>query len=153
MCTSLIDYTQYPHELFSELYHCRWGIEDAYKLLKDRLDLEDFFRKTAKAVRQDFHAEILMMTLCAALSFPIEEKVGAESFFEKKLNKGKHEKKINRTSALDMLYGMAVGIFIKRDFENALRFFDQLMMKTCKIIRPGRTYPRNHKNEESVLYE
>lgn len=57
LCTSLVDSTQYPHELFSELYHCRWSIEEGYKLLKERLDLEDFSGKTAKAVKQDFHAK------------------------------------------------------------------------------------------------
>ena len=148
LCTSLVDSTLYPHELFSELYHCRWGIEEGYKLLKERLDLEDFSGKTAKAVKQDFHAKILMMTLCAALSFPVEEKVRAESLQEKNNNKRKHEKKINRTSALDMFYDVAVGIFIKRDFKNALRFFDEIMMKTCEIIRPARANPRKHKTKK-----
>jgi hypothetical protein len=148
LCTSLVDSTQYPHELFWELYHCRWGIEEGYKLLKERLDLEDFSGKTAKAVKQDFHAKILMLTLCAALSFPIEEKVRAESLEEKNNNARKHERKINRTSALGMFYEIAVGIFIKKDFKNALISFDELMMKTCEIIRPGRTNPRNHKTKK-----
>lgn len=145
LCTSLADSAKYPRELFQELYHCRWGIEEDYKLLKDRLELEDFSGKTAKAVRQDFHAKILMMTLCAALSFPIEEKVRAESLQQKNYNERKHEKKINRTSALGMFYDVAIGIFIRRDFKNALAAFDELMMNTCEIIRPGRTNPRNHK--------
>lgn len=148
LCTSLADPTGYPHELFSGLYHCRWGIEEGYKLLKERLDLEDFSGKTAKAVKQDFHAKILMMTLCAALSFPIEEKVRAESLQEKNNNERKHERKINRTSALAMFYDIAVGIFIKRDFKNALAAFDGLMMDTCEIIRPGRANPRNHKTKK-----
>jgi hypothetical protein len=111
LCTSLVDSTQYPHELFGELYHCRWGVGEGYKLLKERLDLEDFSGKTVKALKQDFHAKILMMTLCAALSFPIEEKVRAESLGEKNRNECKHERKINRTSALGMFYEIAVGIF------------------------------------------
>ena len=86
-----------------------------------------------------------MMTLCAALSFPIEEKVRAESLQEKKNNERKHEKKINRTSALGMFYDIAVGIFIKKDFKNALKAFDDIMVNTCEIIRPGRANPRNHK--------
>ena len=145
LCTSLVDSTQYPHELFWELYHCRWGVEEGYKLLKERLDLEDFSGKTAKAVKQDFHAKILMMTLCAALSFPIEEKVRKESLEEKNNNERKHERKINRTSALGMFYDIAIGLFIKGDIKNALRVFDELMMKTCEIIRPGRANPRKHK--------
>ncbi|MDR3142015.1 MAG: hypothetical protein LBU37_09870, partial [Tannerellaceae bacterium] len=119
LCISPVDSTQYPRELFSELYHCRRGIEEGYKLLKEHLDLEDFSGKTAKAVKEDFHAKILIMTLCAALSFPIEEKVRSESLEEKTGNKRKHERKINRTSALDMFYEIAIGIFIKKDFKNA----------------------------------
>jgi hypothetical protein len=145
LCTSLIDTVRYPYDLFKELYHLRWGIEEGYKLLKERLDLEDFSGKTAKAVKQDFHAKILMMTLCAALSFPIEEKVRQESLQEKNNNQRKHEKKLNHTSALGMLYDIAIGLFIEKDIKNALDAFDRLMMKTCEIIRPGRTNPRNHK--------
>lgn len=148
LCTSLMDTARYPHELFQDLYHLRWSVEEGYKLLKERLDLEDFSGKTAKAVKQDFHAKILMMTLCAALSFPIEEKVRAESLKEKKNSERKHEKKINRTSALGMFYDIAVGIFIKKDFRSALEAFDRLMIKTCEIIRPDRTNPRNHKHKK-----
>jgi hypothetical protein len=93
LCTSLVDFTLYPHEVFSELYHYRWNIEEGFKLLKERLDLEAFSGKTAKAVKQDFHAKILMSTLCAALSFPIEEKVRSESLEEKNRNGRKYEKK------------------------------------------------------------
>jgi hypothetical protein len=145
LCTSLIDTERYPYDLFKELYHYRWEIEEGYKLLKERLDLEDFSGKTAKAVKQDFHAKILMMTLCAALSFPIEEKVREESRREKDNNQRKHEKKLNRTSALGMFYDISIGIFIKKDFKKALEAFDGLMTKTCEIIRPSRANPRKHK--------
>lgn len=147
LCTSLTDTDVYPYDLFKELYHLRWGVEEGYKLLKERLDLEDFSGKTAKAVKQDFHAKILLMTLCAALSFPIEEKVRKESLREKNNNQRKHEKKLNHTSALGMMYDIAIGIFIKMDFKKTLDAFDQLMAKTCEIIRPGRANPRKHKNK------
>lgn len=148
LCTSLLDTDIYPYALFKELYHLRWGIEEGYKLLKERLDLEEFSGKTAKSVKQDFHAKILLMTLCAALSFPIEEKVRKESLEEKNNHQRKYEKKLNHTSALGMFYDIAIGIFIKKDFEKALEAFDELMTKTCEIIRPGRTNPRKHKNKK-----
>ena len=148
LCTSLTDIERYPYDSFKELYHFRWGIEEGYKLLKERLDLEDFSGKTAKAVKQDFHAKILMMTLCAALSFPIEEKVRKESFAEKNNNQRKHEKQLNHTSALGMFYDIATGIFIKKDIKGALQAFDRVMIKTCEIIRPGRANPRNHKTKK-----
>jgi hypothetical protein len=89
-----------------------------------------------------------MMTLCAALSFPIEEKVRKESLEEKNNKARKHKKKINRTSASGMFYDIAIGIFIKGDIKNALRAFDELMMKTCEIIRPARANPRKHKTKK-----
>jgi hypothetical protein len=90
-----------------------------------------------------------MMTLCAALSFPIEEKVKEESLREKDNNQRKHQKKLNHTSALSMFYDIATGIFIKKDFKKALEAFDELMTKTCEVIRPGRANPRNHKPKKA----
>ncbi|MGH9803032.1 MAG: transposase [Blastocatellia bacterium] len=42
MATSLIDTQTYPAWAFSELYHARWSIEEAFKVLKHRLHLEQF---------------------------------------------------------------------------------------------------------------
>jgi hypothetical protein len=52
-----------------------------------------------------------------------------------------------------MFYEIAVGIFIKKDFKNAILSFDELLMKTCEIIRPDKTNPRNHKTKKSLLHE
>jgi hypothetical protein len=38
-------------EEFDELYHFRRGEEEAYKLLKSRIEVEDFSGKTAISVR------------------------------------------------------------------------------------------------------
>ena len=78
LCTSLLDTEKYPYEEFVELYHYRWGVEEAYKLLKVRAELEDFSGKTAMAVKQDFFAKIFLMSLCAIYAYPIEEKVREE---------------------------------------------------------------------------
>lgn len=58
LCTSLLDTKTYIREEFKDLYHQRWGEEEAYKLLKSRMELEKFSGKTSKAVRQDFHSKI-----------------------------------------------------------------------------------------------
>jgi hypothetical protein len=41
------------------------------------MEVENFSGKTARAVKQDFHAKVFLMSLCAA-SHPIEEKVVEE---------------------------------------------------------------------------
>ena len=63
LCTSLSDSEKYLYEDFKELYHYRWNEEEAYKLLKARVELENFSGKTARAVRQDFYAKVFLMTL------------------------------------------------------------------------------------------
>ena len=96
LCTSLVDTEKFPHEDFSELYHHRWGVEEGYKLFKARAEVENFSGKTALAVKQDFFAKVFMMSLCAVLAFPIDEKVKKESLED---DNKKYVNKINRTSA------------------------------------------------------
>ena len=99
LCTSLTDMEKYPYEDFCELYHYRLNEEEAYKLFKCRVEVEDFSGKTAVAVKQDFYAKIFLMTLAAAYAFPIEEKVREEY---KAGKERKYDQNINRTNALSM---------------------------------------------------
>ena len=84
LCTSLLDEKTYTNADLKELYHYRWNVEEGYKLFKSRAHLEVFSGKTANAIKQDFHAKIFMMTVCAILSFPIEKKVREEISSEKR---------------------------------------------------------------------
>ena len=143
LCTSLTNSEKYKYEDFEELYHLRWNIEEGYKLFKARVEVENFSGKTAKAVKQDFFAKVFMMTLCAVLAFPIEEKVRKESWEKKKKKKIKHEQKINRTSALSMVRDICIGLFIHKTINTAITAFDNLMIKTKEIVRPNRRVPRN----------
>jgi len=135
LCTSLIDMQKYTWEDFEELYHFRWNIEEGYKLFKARIEVENFSGKTALAVKQDFFAKIFMMSLCATLAFPIEERLRQE--FEKaklaaqnqivesattdkvskkskeRKNAKHHQKKINHTNALSMIRNISIGLFMK----------------------------------------
>lgn len=142
LCTSLTDAETYPYEEFEQLYHYRWNEEEAYKLLKSRIELEAFSGKTARAVKQDFHARVFLMTLCAAYAHPIEEKVIKE--YKADQNR-KHDQKINRTNALSTTMDMLVPTFIRKEYRAALQAFDELVEKTREIIRPGRSNPRNKK--------
>jgi hypothetical protein len=142
LCTSLLDEVEFPITDFQELYHKRWKAEEAFKMLKSRIELENFSGKTAVAVRQDFYAKMFAITLCSVLAFPIEERVIAEYQADKTQ---KHSQKINRTSAVAMLQQILIPSFIRRKFEPALSAFDDLVAKTREIIRPNRSNPRKHK--------
>ncbi len=142
LCTSLTDMKEYDYSGFAELYHYRWNEEEAYKLLKSRIELENFSGKTAIAVQQDFFAKILLMSLCAAYAHPIEERVTNEYKADKERA---HDQKINRTNALSMTQDILISVMIKRQYKKALEAFDDIVRKTREIIRPGRSEPRKMK--------
>ena len=146
LCTSLLDTQKYPYQEFAELYHYRWGEEEAYKLLKVRAELEDFSGKTAISVKQDFFAKVFLMSLCAIYAFPIEEKVRQEY---KADEKRKHDQQINHTHALASTRDILIGVFLKNQFHKAISAFDQVVEKTREIIRPGRNMPRNKKQKKT----
>lgn len=141
LCTSLLDEEKFPVEDIGELYHYRWNEEEGYKLFKARMEVEYFSGKTAWAVKQDFYAKAFIMSLCACLAFPIEERVRKEY---QQARKRKYDQKINRTGALSMTRNICISLFIKKLIEKALKAFDQIVYSTREIIRPGRKVPRKH---------
>ncbi len=145
LCTSLLDTNMYPLEEFKPLYHLRWEEEEAYKLLKNRIELENFSGKTARAVKQDFHAKIFLMTLSAAYAHPIEQKVRDEY---KASQERKHDQKINRTSAISMTKEILVSLFLKGNIKPAIEAFDLIAQATREIIRPNRKMERKHKHKK-----
>ncbi len=142
LCSSLIDSQKYPDEEFGELYHLRWNEEEAYKLLKSRIELENFSGKTANAVKQDFYAKVFLMTLCAAYAHPIEEKVIKEY---KADEKRKYDQKINRTNALASTQDILIAVFIRKQYKKALNAFDKIVESTREIVRPNRKVERKKK--------
>lgn len=146
LCTSLLDAESYTYDDIVELYHYRWSIEEGYKLYKSRAELESFSGKTALAVKQDFFAKVFIMSLCAVLAFPIEERVKKESGCKA----NKHYQKINRTNALSMLRSISVALLLKEMVRKAIKAYDLLVEKTTEIVRPGRKSER--KKRPKKLY-
>jgi hypothetical protein len=144
LCTSLLKRSKFLHKQLVDLYHLRWGVEEAYKLLKARLEVENFSGKTAKAVKQDLLAKFFLMNLTATLAFPIEARLREE---EKK-EKSQHKKKINHTNALSMAREITIGAFLKQMVKKALSAFNEIVSKTVEIVRPGRFFKRKKKTKK-----
>ncbi len=68
LMTNLFDDKLYPANYFAELYHQRWGIEEAFKRLKNRLNLEHVTGLTQQAVAQDVAAKIVCDNLQALVA-------------------------------------------------------------------------------------
>ena len=143
--TSLLDTAKYKLPELGELYQIRWGTEEGYEMFKARVQVEAFSGKTATAVKQDIYAKVMMMTLCAALAFPIEEKVLAECNADKRKGNIKHSRKINRTFAYWSTKCILIGMFIKRTVRLALAVFDKQVAANTEIVRPGRHEKRKRR--------
>jgi hypothetical protein len=145
LCTSLLDSAKYKIADLADLYKLRWGIEEGYKMYKARVQVEAFSGKTATAVKQDIYAKIMMMNLCAALAFPIEEKVVKEYREAKKNKDVKYRRKINRTFAYWTTKVNLIAMFIKKRIKAAIAVFDKQVEANTEADRPGRRSPRKKK--------
>jgi Transposase DDE domain len=143
LCASLLCPIDTTPEDLKWLYHQRWTEEEAYKMLKTRIDVANFSGMTSLSVQQDFYAAIFTMNMCAILAHPIAEKIRTE-----KNTTRKHQRKINRTNAISYISKSWVGIFIKRKFKQCLENFDKMLINTTEVVRPNRNFPRNHKQQK-----
>ncbi|GGE73510.1 transposase [Massilia psychrophila] len=66
--TNLFDDKLYPAACFAGRYHKRWGIEEAFKRLKHRLNLEHVTGLTQQAVARDVAAKIVCDNLQALVA-------------------------------------------------------------------------------------
>ena len=68
LMTNLFDVVRFPASQFGDLYHQRWRIEEAFKRLKHRLNLEHVTGLSQQAVVQDVAAKMLCDNLQALTS-------------------------------------------------------------------------------------
>ena len=143
LITSLIDVERYPIELFSDLYHKRWPVEEDYKIIKCRIELENFSGQSALSVYQDFHAKVFTKNLVWMMAFPVQDRIDDE------IAQTKHRYQINFTQALSKSKGVIALLFLdtKRLIKRLIADLQYIFQRTTEPIRPGRKYPRNHKSK------
>lgn len=142
LITSLLDTKQYPRQIFQELYHMRWPVEEDYKTIKCRIEIENFSGKSVLSVYQDFHAKIFGKNLTSILAFPTREQIKEDS--KRKM----HEYQINFTQALSKTKDVMVLLFqrSKRQVFRLIVDLHEIYVKTVEQIKHGRKYPRKRKS-------
>lgn len=141
LITSLLDMKRYPIEIFYDLYHCRWPIEEDYKSLKSRMELENFSGQSTLSVYQDFYAKIFYKNLVSILAIP------ARKALENETADRKYTYQINFTHALFQSKGVIALMFHQAESKIRQMIWDlcDLFQRTVEPIRPGRKYPRSNK--------
>lgn len=139
LIASLIDTEGILYEDFKELYHKRWGIEEAYKTLKCRMEVENFSGKSVESIYQDFHSSILTANLTSAISLETKEVI------EEVCKERKHPYQLNFTQTLSKMKNTIVLLFTKPDIAGILEKLLELFTRSIEAIRPDRMFQRNKK--------
>ena len=141
LVTTLLDETLYPTEEFLDVYHCRWNHETFYNVLKSRLDLENFSGETVEAVRQDFHAAVLLCNVETLLTQP------ASAALEEGSAEHKHPKKINQADAYHALKDQLLELlYSDTPTEQVIRQLQRLFVGCPTSVRPDRKVPRSEQS-------
>jgi len=141
LVTSLTDMDKFSYGLFSELYHLRWPVEEDYKTIKYRLQVENFSGKTVHSVYQDFHAKFFSKNFTAVIASTTRNEI------IKKSEKLKHVHQINFAQALSKMKDTIVLLFI-RSRKKVSILVDKIriiFILTTESVRPNRKFPRRHR--------
>ena len=148
LITSLIDTTLYPIDIFRELYHDRWPVEEDYKTMKCWLEIENFSGKSILSIYQDFHAKVFSKNLTSAISFPTREPIRQANANRK------YDYQINFTQALSKTKDVIVLLFqrAKGKISSLISDLHEIFIQTTEPIRPGRQFPRKHKGSRRKYF-
>jgi hypothetical protein len=137
LATNLLDEQVYETALFGELYHCRWGIETYYGLLKSRLDLEHFTGRSVEAVRQDVYATIFLSNLESVLTRPAQRQLAQASA------QRQHAAQVNRAVSFHALKCHLIALLLSsQPPQQVLQKLERLFAGTPVTVRPNRIVPR-----------
>ncbi len=70
-----LDSSEFSKDLFPDLYHSRWGIEEFYKIAKGHLKVENFHSKTTRGVKQELYASFVLTALTRLATLAAESKI------------------------------------------------------------------------------
>lgn len=134
LMTSLLDCQTYPQCVFADLYHQRWGIEEGYKFLKRRVEIENFSGKSVHAVMQEFHAKIVTGNLTAINAYQAQEEI---------LQNPEHQPvRVNFSHAVATMKNAIVGLLTTTNPASILNAYLDRVLRTVELVRPGRTFKR-----------
>jgi hypothetical protein len=126
LMTNLLDPLDFPRAEFGDLYHQRWRIEEAFKRLKHRLNLEHVSGLSQQAALHDFAAKIVCDNL---QSLATETAMRAASLAP--------TRRINRTAAHSILRPLLPALLLGANVATRLLQALQLIAGRTYSHRPG----------------
>ena len=159
--TTMVDQSRYPNQVFSEIYHSRWGVEELYKISKRLVIIEDFHAKTERGVKQEIFAHFALITMNRIFANQ------ADILLNPNINTDNSFDRLPRNERSPMTLKMSR---VKTNFKNCIQVFsrsiEELLLLHNKMKaainyafhfitgrhqkkRPGRVYPRKSMRPEN----
>jgi len=143
LITSLVDEVKYPTSIFADLYHQRWGIEEDYKVMKSRLNIENFSGISVEAILQDIHAKTVTKNLTSI------------AISQVKISKPKERKyvyKINVSHALSVMKHNIVRLLMNLSSDGLSGMIIEKISQATNAYRPDRKFERPHRRMSKDKY-
>ena len=144
LMTSLLDTSRYPATDFSALYHSRWRIEEAFKRIKHRLNLEHTSGLTWLAACQDVGAKMVGDNLNALASYlAAEERLPGDSQW-----------RVNRTLAFNTVRRILPRVLagVQKITTRVTREIFSEIVKNLQKFIPDRCRPRPNQRKTHLSH-
>jgi Transposase DDE domain len=140
LMTNLFDVARFPASQFADLYHQRWRIEEAFKRLKHRLNLEHVSGLSQQAVAQDVAAKVLCDNLQALTTLTARDDAQLPA-----------SNRINHayvfTALKPLLPALLLGKKVVKLLRNVLKLIaKQTYLHRENLAKPRRSRPKPHKH-------
>lgn len=140
LITNMLD-SSLTVEDFKHLYHLRWGIEEKYDEIKNKLKIEAFSGVTPVAVLQDFYATMFLTNMVAYAQMGCEEELDLINRDHEK----KYEYQLNNTLAIASVKDSFIELIMEQNpgkQKRALERLSKRLLASTIPKRPGRSYER-----------
>ena len=131
---------------FAELYHMRWGIEEKYDDLKNKLEIENFSGTSNLAILQEFYATMFLNNITSIMAIDCEEEI-AEHCKNKQL---KYQRKANISLTISIMKFSLIEMFLCKSQKKRDKILDNIyhqLLISVTPIRPNRSYNRSVKHK------
>ena len=140
LMTNLFDVVMFPASQFADLYHQRWRIEEAFKRLKHRLNLEHVSGLSQQAVAQDVAAKVLCDNLQALTALTARDNAKLPA-----------TRRINHAYVFTALKPLLPALLIGKKVVKLLRNVFRLIAKQTyrhveNLAKPRKSRPKPHKH-------
>jgi len=145
LITSLLDSTKYSSRLFKDLYFLRWGVEEAYKKYKCRLNVEMFIGKTVQAIHQEVQAMVLCHNLTSIIVGEAQRKIP-----ESRKIKRKYPIQINWNEAYFEVKRLIDKLLYSNSLLKALSFLEEILTKRVLPVIANRENERKRGKKKVI---